>query len=279
MDLLPRLLALILSPLLLTGTGSLPAQQLPSPAPEPSAEAAQRPAPAHPVYDQGADKLYILMFHDVVPDGKEVSNWSVTESQLRDYLQWMQDHGYTTVLPSQLAGGEALPERAVLLTFDDGYASNYTLAYPLLQEFHAKAVISLIGHYLDEENPGFLSWEMCREMAASGLVEFGSHTYDAHVLDRCLRRLSEETQGEYQARIFPDVDKSIALLERELGAPICFFAYPNGRADKWSDDFLAQRFAITVTTNAGVARLSRGLYRLPRFNINTVQPVWAVLPK
>jgi len=245
----------------------------PAAAPEPTPEAA--PAPA---YVRGKDRLYILMFHDVVQDGQECSNWAVTVSELRGYLQWLSDHGYTTVLPSQLARGEALPERAVMLTFDDGYTTNYLYAYPLLQEYGAKAVISPVVGYMESEIPGFLTWDMCREMVDSGLVEIGSHTYDSHTLERCLSRLEGETQAEYEERVFPDVDKSVEIIRQRLGTQVEFFAYPNGRTDPWSDSFLAERFAVTVTTDYGVAALSRGLFRLPRYNINKIQPVSAVLP-
>lgn len=269
----------------------LPPTPLPTAAPEPALSTNQPgssvpdvvPAvwsePAHPRYTSGQDRLYILMFHNVAPDGEECDNWTVSVTELRSYLQWLQDHGYTTVLPRQIAAGEPLPSRAVLLTFDDGYASNYTLAYPLLQEFGAKAVISPVVRGLDEGSDVFLTWAQCREMVASGLVEIGSHTYDCHDYDRCLKRLEGEDRQAYEARIFPDVDKSIQRIQAELDQSVTFFAYPNGRYDSWSNEQLSHRFTMSVSTDYGTARLSRGLYRLPRYNVNASQPVWAVLPK
>lgn len=250
-----------------------------TPEPEPEVSPTEWPEPAHPQYPKGQDRLYILMFHTVLPDGCECNNWAVSVSELRSYLQWLRDHGYTTVLPRQIAAGEALPSRAVMLTFDDGYATNYTLAFPLLQEFEAKAVISPVVRCLDEENDDFLTWDQCREMTQSGLVEIGCHTYDCHSYDRCLKRLEGESQAEYEARVFPDIDKGIQRLREELDVPVTFFAYPNGRWDSWSNEYLSHRFTMSVSTTYGTARLSRGLYRLPRFTINASQPVWAVLPK
>lgn len=250
-----------------------------TPEPEPEVSPTEWPEPAHPQYPKGQDRLYILMFHTVLPDGCECNNWAVSVSELRSYLQWLRDHGYTTVLPRQIAAGEALPSRAVMLTFDDGYATNYTLAFPILQEFEAKAVISPVVRCLDEENDDFLTWDQCREMTQSGLVEIGCHTYDCHSYDRCLKRLEGESQAEYEARVFPDIDKSVQRIREELGADVTFFAYPNGRWDSWSNEYLSHRFTMSVSTAYGTARLSKGLYRLPRFTINASQPVWAVLPK
>ena len=209
------------------------------------------------------------MYHDVVEgDGSGCNDWTITTGRLREDLQWMTDQGFTFYLPRELAQGVPLAEKSVMITFDDGYASNYTLAFPLLKEFGAKAVISPI---VQEGVPGYLTWDMCREMAASGLVEFGSHTYDLHGADdQGIRRLEGECQADYEARVLPDLQTSIDLLSAELGQPVTFFAYPNGKTEPWAVQFLAEHFSVTVTTAHGPADLSGGLYRLPRHNV-TVQ--------
>ena len=233
--------------------------------PAPEEEPVQEPAPS-------CSKLYILMYHDVVEgDGSGCNDWTITTGRLREDLQWMTDQGFTFYLPRELAQGVPLAEKSVMITFDDGYASNYTLAFPLLKEFGAKAVISPIVRYVQEGVPGYLTWDMCREMAASGLVEFGSHTYDLHGADdQGIRRLEGECQADYEARVLPDLQTSIDLLSAELGQPVTFFAYPNGKTEPWAVQFLAEHFSVTVTTAHGPADLSGGLYSLPRHNV-TVQ--------
>lgn len=238
------------------------------PAPEttpPEGEPVQEPAPS-------CSKLYILMYHDVVEgDGSGCNAWTITTDRLREDLQWMTDQGFTFYLPRELAQGTPLAEKSVMITFDDGYASNYTLAFPLLKEFGAKAVISPIVRNVQEGVPGYLTWDMCREMAASGLVEFGSHTYSLHGADdQGIRRLEGECQADYEARVLPDLQASIDLLTAELGQTLTFFAYPNGKTEAWASQFLADHFSMTVTTAHGPADLSGGLYDLPRHNV-TVQ--------
>lgn len=249
----------------------------------PSASTPAKPAEPKPSVPKTSSKnhtLYILMYHSVVEgDGSGCNDWMTTTQHLREDLQWLKDHGYTSVLPSELASGTPLPERAVLITFDDGYADNYQLAYPLLQEFQAKAVISLIAERVEDGVSGFLTWDMCKEMAGSGLVEFGSHSYDSHREDpRGIKRMSGESREAYEARIFPDLEKSIQLIQDHVGQPVLFFAYPHGQTESWASDFLAQHFAVTVTTRHGSANLSRGLYDLPRLNINTRQTAHQFLP-
>ena len=229
-----------------------------------------------PQVSAGNTQLYILMYHSVVRDGTDCNEWMTTESQLRADLQWMAEHGYTTVLPGELAAGDPLPKRAVLITFDDGYADNYKIAFPLLKEFGAKAVISTVVGYIDPNANIFLNWEMCREMLASELVEIGSHTYHLHADG--IRRQDGESLQAYEERVFFDLETSIELLESNLGCKINFFAYPHGQTDSWADDFLREHFAVTVTTKERVADISGGLYDLPRYNINSVRTARRVLP-
>lgn len=219
--------------------------------------------PALPV----SGSLYILMYHHVVEDGVECNNWTVPVSRLREDLQWLADHGYTTLLPREILNGGELPHKSVLITFDDGYASNYELAYPLLQEYQAKAVISIVTDLIDRAVPLFLNWDMCRDMEASGLVEIGSHTHQLH--DNGIVRLEGESREEYEARVFPDLQTSIDLIYENLGSTPVFFAYPHGKTDSWADEFLAEHFGMSVITASAIAKLSQGLYDLPRYNITT----------
>lgn len=213
--------------------------------------------------------LQILMYHEFVPDGQKCNDWTTTESQFRADLEWLTEQGYHFVLPSELAAGEPLPKKAVMLTFDDGYASNYKIAYPLLREYNAKAVIALITKRIVDQKAGFLTWDMCREMLQSGIVEIGSHGHDVHIrAGQGVARDEGESQADYEKRVFPDIQTSIDLIEQELGTTPQFFAYPYGRTDEWITDFIHSHFDISVTTTTEVADLSGGLHELPRHNVN-----------
>ncbi len=217
----------------------------------------------------GRNRLWILMYHSVVPDGRQGDDWAVTVSQLREDLEWLTDRGYTFYLPGELAEGIRPGRKSVMLTFDDGYADNYTLAFPLLREYGAKAVIAPVVGLVDAGNPIVLTWDMCREMAASGLVELGSHSYALHDAEgNGLRRLPDETPEAYAARVFPDLEQSVRRIEDETGQRVNYLAYPFGVNEPYARSFVAERFAMSVTTRYGPAKLSGGLYDLPRLNIN-----------
>lgn len=224
--------------------------------------------------------LYILMYHSFAPDGTACNDWTTTASRFREDLRWIVDHGYSFVTPSQLASDEPLPEKAVMLTFDDGYADNYEIAFPILKEFNAPAVIALITKRIVDEKPGFLTWDMCREMLDSGLVEIGSHGHDVHALaNQGVARNEGETQADYEARVFPDIQTSIDLIQQELGQAPSYFAYPYGRTDPWIAGYIAERFSVTVTTDFAVADVDDGLYNMPRFNMNANAKISNFLPE
>lgn len=268
LEMIPLLLGLTIAPAL----PGVEMEPLPPPVAPIVSEQPEEPQPAD-------SPLYILMYHDFVREGEPCGTWALTDTRFREDLQWLSDHGYTTVLPSQVISGEDLPEKPVLISIDDGYVSNYEIVYPILEEFQAKAVISLIVERRDSGYPNAMTWDMCRTLLASGLVEFGSHTYNAHNENRWVQRLNEETQEEYEARIFPDIQKSIDRIEAELGTRIQYFAYPQGRSDPWSDEFIQSRFEMTVTSEPTVADLSKGLYKLPRFTVYMDFPLSKFMPE
>lgn len=234
------------------------------------------------------EKLPVLMYHHVVEDGQECNDMTVTVSRLREDLQWLKDNGYTTVLPRELAAGEALPEKPVLITFDDGYRSNYNLAFPIFQEFEAKMVISVMVYMQDNAASDFITWAMCREMVDSGLIEIGSHTYLLHNLDERggsfdpqgvngVQRKPEESDGDFQARVLDDIQRSYDLIAEKLEVSPTFFAYPFGLTEPDADELIRELFPVTAVTLPKTADLTGGLYDLPRHTVTMNKSLDSIL--
>lgn len=227
------------------------------------------------------EPLAVLMYHHFVADGEECSEWTTTDACFREDLAWLRDHGYTFVLPRELAAGEPLPEKPVMLTFDDGYNSNYTIAYPILEEFGAKAVIAVITS-IPNVVDWSLTWDQCRELEASGLVEIGSHTHALHAQNKTygtygVQRWEGESRDDYTARVSADLQMSADTLAAELGHAPVYLAYPHGATDAWADELVRGIFAVTTTTKAQIADAADGLYDLPRFNMNEKNRPWMFL--
>ena len=239
--------------------------------------------------EQPVPSLPVLMYHHVVPDGTSCNDMTVTVSKLAGDLQWLADHGYTTVLPRELAAGVPLPSKPVLITFDDGYRSNYDLAYPLFQQYQAKAVISNMVCMQDYGATTFLSWDMCREMTESGLVEIGSHTYQLHNLDdrggnftpggtNGIQRMPEESDEAFAARVLLDLQKSHDRIQEELGQAVTFFAYPFGVREPDAESLIESLFPVTAVTLSGTADPAAGLRNLPRWTVSMHTALSGILP-
>lgn len=204
-----------------------------------------------------------IAFHDVVDRREELGPDAVTTDQLVRFFDWLKGNGWTVVSLDEVAaagqGAAPLPDQSILLTFDDGYHSLYTRVFPLLQAYRYRAVAALVGSWMDGTGEGtvdyggaqvprgnFVSWAEAREMQASGLVEFASHSYALHkgilanpqgnliAAARTWRYDPEagryETDLQYRQRIRQDFEHSRRQMAAELGRPPRALVWPFGRA-------------------------------------------------
>jgi len=162
--------------------------------------------------EPGPRAFLALSYHNVEDADPDQTFVGVSTEKLVAHLSWLQANGYRPVSIDELLaardGGPPLPDKAVLLTFDDGYASFYTRVFPILMAFRFPAVLAPVGAWMEggpddavRYAPGtvdgarssdvrfgdlivkrdvFLTWEQVREIAGSGLVEIASHSFDAH---------------------------------------------------------------------------------------------------
>ena len=135
--------------------------------------------------------VVILMYHSLLKDPARHGKYVVSPDLFESDLKYLKEHGYSFVGIQELIdfvySGAPLPKKSIVITFDDGYYNNYLYAYPLLEKYDAKMVISVIGKYTDlydGEKPNayysHVTWDMINEMLASGRVEIGNHTYSMH---------------------------------------------------------------------------------------------------
>jgi peptidoglycan/xylan/chitin deacetylase (PgdA/CDA1 family) len=201
-------------------------------------------------------------FHDIVDDRDDLDADAVTTKTLLQLFDWIKGTGWTAISLDDVAaaarGERPLPNKAILITFDDGYHSLYTRAFPLLEAYRYPAVAALVGSWMEDRPDGtvrysdkivprstFISWDEAREMQASGLVEFASHSYDLHggVLANPQGNLipasitwkynpisrTYEDDAQYNARIRSDLMRSRAVMGAQLGHPPRTIVWPFGR--------------------------------------------------
>lgn len=248
-------------------------------------------SPAALSADEISTQVPILMYHHLSED--VTNSEMVSPEQFEAQIRALSEAGYTGVsfdeLQAYVLRGEPLPEKPVVITFDDGYRSNYTLAYPILQKYGMKATIFAIGasfgtdHYKDTDyaiTPHFGAAEAA-EMTASGLISIQSHTYDMHqwppyetgsAVRENILQLSSESEEAYVQALTEDFTRSRALLEGATGQPVDVLAYPAGQYSTLAQVTLQSLGVhVTLSTNPGVNTVVKGLpqtlYAMLRFGI------------
>ncbi len=174
----------------------------------------------------------IFMYHKIgdPPEGSKMPNLWISKAMFRKQLDYIKKNGYTPILFRDLYdhwdGKKSLPEKPVLLTFDDGYLNNYTDALPILKEYGYRAtiyvVVQTVGWDNAWHNPAsevrikMVSWDQLKEMRAAGW-EVGSHTMNHP-------RLHQLTLKEAEI----EMEKSRRVIGEFLGEAPDSFAYPYG---------------------------------------------------
>lgn len=172
----------------------------------------------------GLARVPIMMYHDILPQ-KEVF-FDVTPKEFEEHLRLIQENGLTPIsleqLITHLSTGLPLPEKPILLTFDDGYGGHYEFVYPLLKKYGYPGVFSIYTSNMGK-NTGrtHVTWDQLRQMAADPLITIAAHSV-THPPD--LRALPED-------KLQMEVIESKRLLEAQLGIPIHYFTYPAGKHD------------------------------------------------
>ena len=202
----------------------------------------------------------ILEYHQVT-DGEldpDFEIYNVPPADFAAQLDYLQAEGYTTITLKEfmhaVRGYKNLPEKPIVLTFDDGYSDNYKEMLPILEAHGMKAVIYVITNELGKKN--YLKLEELKEMEKRGL-EIGSHTSD-HLPLTELDKITQRRQLR-ESKIF---------LEWSGFEPICSLSYPNGEFNSEIEKILREENYLTaVTGEAGLNTLETNPYELYRVHI------------
>ena len=215
--------------------------------------------------------LPVLMYHHILTDSAACGDYVILPETFEQDLQYLQDHGYESVRTEQLIayaeGRGTLPEKPVLITFDDGQASFAAYALPLLEQYDMSAVLAIVGKFSDDytENGdtnvkyAYLSWPALQALSQNPHVELAVHTYDMHHLKgrRGCGSLPGESSEDYQRALCKDLGQIERRFSEQLGFVPTTFAYPFGIYSKDAKSVLSQRgYQILLTCDEMVNHLS-----------------------
>jgi peptidoglycan/xylan/chitin deacetylase (PgdA/CDA1 family) len=210
------------------------------------------PAPARRLPPQ---RIPILYYHQV-PD----------QAPLREQIQAFKEAGRTIVplgpAVAALRGEAPGPERPLVLTFDDGWATQFTHAAPVLQAARVQATFFVITRYLGG-SPGYMTWDQVRALKERG------HEVESHTQNHAdLVALRARDEGAAVAEVW----ESLAVLENRLGRSRRLFAYPNGRWDERVVALVARLYRGAAATGGGALQAQERLYALRRIKAEPSYP-------
>jgi peptidoglycan/xylan/chitin deacetylase (PgdA/CDA1 family) len=206
----------------------------------------------------------VLMYHSLGCEDN-TSRWSVSIARFKDQMRYLYSHGWTALRVCDLVYTETIPDRSVVITFDDGYMNNYEYGFPLISELGMCAtwfvVSSDIGKMSGWHDPGvppqkMMNVQQLREMRSKGM-EIGAHS--RHHVD--LTDLDDANRLE-------EIAGSRTDLENLLGCPISSFSYPYGRYDSKTTKIVQESgFTAGVTTNPGSFSGQQNHFMIPRIGV------------
>lgn len=218
------------------------------------------------------NQFVTLTFHDVRDDVAKRGDrdvYAISTKNLGQYLEWIQREGWHPIHLEDIwlarQGKKTLPNKALLLTFDDGALSSYNRVFPLLKQYKTPAVFAIPTSWINGNTKdayeaygkgNLMTWPQMREMVASGYAEFVSHSDNMHrgilanpqqnmqpaaiTREYIEKQKRYETESEYQSRVVADLKKSKQTLDRELGINSRAIFWPYGAVTTETEELAAQ---------------------------------------
>lgn len=206
--------------------------------------------------------LPVLMYHHIqdmnLAKEKNQASLTVETEVFRNQMKYLKDAGYKSAYASDLVnffdGNGVVPQRSVLITFDDGYDDFATNAVPVLREFGFKTTIFIPTGLID--NPGYLSWNTIADLAKAGDIVFANHTW------------SHRNVGANKSDVEREIKTAdLQLDERGLNSPK-LFAYPYGLENDFAIQLLGSLgYKLAFTTRPGSTLCKKRSLELPRVRV------------
>ncbi|WP_440118803.1 polysaccharide deacetylase family protein [Paenibacillus sp. QZ-Y1] len=231
-----------------------------------------------------ATEVPMLMYHYIEPkiNHRETNNKSIII--LEDFeanMKYLHDEGYSTITLEQLEqyvkGQIPLPQKSIVITFDDGYQNNYTLAYPVLKKYNFHASLFVIGSKLQDQpsafDPAKKTFISKQEMqAATDVFEFNSHTYNLH--HKGFQRCGNDVPVGLDTSLLDDDIK----LMKEKGIDTPYLAYPFGYTSTQMIYQLQKNgYRMAFSVRPGFVRPGDNPMKLPRLTVTTGTDLAALL--
>lgn len=245
------------------------------------------------------EKVPIIMYHSILKDESQQGEYVLSPVELEKDLSYLKENGYTAITSKDLTdyvySGKSLPEKPIMLTFDDGCLNNLTYVLPLLEKYNMKAVISVVGSFCDREESSeqrndsysYLNWSEVRELYLSGKVDIGCHSNDFHSLGerRGSTMKSGESYTDYRSAFLSDTNTFLNSIKKNAQIVPTIYTYPYGLISEESKNLVKTcgfKISLGCEEKVNLVKDEDSLYCMGRFNrpsgISTEDFMKKVLP-
>jgi len=210
----------------------------------------------------------ILQYHHVSSDTPPIT--SITPEDFQRHMDYLSENNFT-ILPleqilSNLQNGEELPNYTAAITFDDGYLSVYTEAFPILQELNWPFTIFVTTGLLGSNPRLYADWNQIKEMAAVGTT-IANHTVNHPYF---LERESDELESDWLATISAEIIMAEDKILQETGQSHRLIAYPYGEYEPRIQTLIQDLGYIGIAQHSGPINADSDFTALPRFSLSGI---------
>jgi len=232
---------------------------------------------------RAADSAVVLLYHHVAEDTPPST--SISPSDFEAHLRYLRDNGFTVIALNRviesLRSGKALPDKTVVITFDDGYSSIYDTAFPLLETYGYPFTLFVSTGPIDDGLNNYMNWDQIREMSDAGVL-IANHMIDHPYM---LEAAAGESNTQRLTRLRQDLQQAEHRIEQETGQSHRYLAYPYGEYDPAIKSLLEESGFVGFAQNSGAIGPNSDFLALPRFplasiyaNLDTASTKFETLP-
>lgn len=212
---------------------------------------------------QGSAALVVLQYHHISTTTPAAT--SISPERFAAHLLWLKEQNFQVwSMPQFLAhwrAGKTLPDKTAVITFDDGYTSIFTTAWPLLKQYGWPFTVFINSQHHDEKNSQYMTWDQLKTLAQAGVV-FGNHSV-SH--PHMVRYNPGENSRLWRTRMEREITHAQKRIDAELGAQPRVFAYPFGEYNRELQNMLHKLDYIAFGQQSGPVAAFDDSQALPRF--------------
>ncbi len=210
----------------------------------------------------------IVLYHHVATDTPPST--SLSPAQFRSHLEFIRDNAIDVIpldeLLKAIETGIELPEKTIAITFDDGYLSIFTEAFPMLTEFGFPFTVFISTGPIDRAQPNYMTWDQIRTMSDADVIIANHMVEHPYMLDR----QPEQTDELWLLNLKEELLRAQLTINNETGQDHKLFAYPYGEYDDRIKQMVTELGFAGFAQNSGAVNETSDVAALPRYPLASI---------